>query len=878
MSDVSARRWGELKDAFAALVDMPMNEREHRLASLARTDPMLHAEVVNLLTADARADEVLRDVAGPPADDALPRLPSDPFGLTGTTISHFRVLDVLGCGGMGVVYRAEDVRLGRTVALKFLLRQLSFDASAKERFLKEARAASALDHPNVCTLYEAGQAENGRLFLAMACYEGDTLKARLADGAALDIAEAIGIALQTLRGLASAHRAGIVHRDLKPGNLMLGTDGTARILDFGLARARDDLDLTAPGLPPGTVRYMSPEQLGGGRVDQRTDLWSFGVVLHEMLTGCSPFRRGHDLSTMHSILHDTPPPMSQQRADIPPALDAVVERLLRKEPDERYTTADDVIADLTTASAGGLIAGTQGVRRSLRHRHRRVLRVAAALLVLAAGVGGAVAAARGSGSAPTAVGADAGSNDAGAGVDGGANGSVPANSIAVLTFADLSASDADEYYSDGIAEEILTALHRVRELRVTSRTSAFSFRDTYLPPREIASLLGVRTLLGGSVRRTGDRVRVTAWIIDAPSDREVWSRSFEGTVTDIAAVQTEIARAVVAAVEVQLDANHEVVVPRATLSHTAHESYLHGLFHWHRRTPADVHEAIRYFDEAIRLDPAYAKAYAGLTLAHAVLPILTGTDAAAAVPLVEAAAARALALDTSLADPYAALGYVYHQQWRWADAERAFSRALELDPRHNTALQWSGEHSAKMGRAADAERLLRRAVALDPLSVIAHTNLGLVLRLGGRSADAIAQFEHVATIDPGFAIAYLFLFRERLMTRDLAGAIEAGRTWATLSGRDDPDELETAARAVLGGGSRSDAIAVLDRWKESNFHLVDLLIVAVMLGETERALDALERGLDQRNPMMSSIRAMYSLGPLRNEPRFQHVLQQMRFP
>jgi serine/threonine-protein kinase len=874
---MSAQRWGDLKDAFAELVDMPADKQEPRLASLARIDPGLHADLVGLLAADARAHDLLRDVGGPLSDDALPCLPSDPFGLTGTTISHFRVLDVLGCGGMGVVYRAEDVRLGRTVALKFLLPQFSFDVSAKERFLKEARAASALDHPNVCTLYEAGQAENGRLFLAMACYDGDTLKARLADGAALDTAEAIAIALQVLRGLAGAHRAGIVHRDLKPGNLMLGTDGTARILDFGLARARDDLDLTAPGLPPGTVRYMSPEQLGGGRVDQRTDLWSFGVVLHEMLTGCSPFRRGHDLSTVHSILHDTPRPMSQQRAGIPPALDAVVERLLRKEPDERYTSADDVIADLT-AAAGDLVAGTPGVRRFSRQRHRPILPVAAALLVLAAGVGGAVAAARGGGTATTAVGADAGARDARAGVPVDANGSVPQNSIAVLTFADLSASDADDYYSDGIAEEILNALHRVRELRVTSRTSAFSFRDSYLPPREIAHLLGVRTLLGGSIRRTGGRVRVTAWIIDAPADREVWSRSFEGVVTDIAAVQTEIARAVVNAIEVQLDADREVVVPRSTLSHTAHESYLHGLFHWHRRTPADVHEAIRYFDEAIRLDPTYAKAYAGLTLAHAVLPILTGTDAAAAVPVIEAAAARALAIDSSLADPYAALGYAYHQQWRWADAERAFSRALELDPRHTTALQWSGEHSAKMGRAAYAEQLLRRAVSLDPLSVIAHANLGLVLRLGGRSQDAIAQFEHAATLDPGFAIAYLFLFRERLVTRDLAGAIEAGRTWATLSGRGDPDELEAVARGALGAGPRFAALAILDRWKESNFHLVDLLIVAVMLGETERALDALEHGLEQHNPLMSSIRTMYWLGPLRSEPRFQHVLHQMRFP
>ncbi len=373
---MSGERWDELKETFDALVGLTPAERDARLTSIGVSNPELHRRLSTLFDGDARADSVLapfesaaggrgQDGAGPtpPAPTA-----SDPLGFLGRTVSHFRVLDVLGTGGMGVVYRAQDERLGRIVALKFPLPQYSADELAKERFLKEARAASALDHPSLCTAYESGETDTGHPFLAMACYTGETLKARLAREGALPVGEALEIARALLRGLEAAHDAGVVHRDLKPGNVILTADGGVKILDFGLAKVRDP-SITAPEQRPGTVAYMSPEQIDGVAVDGRSDLWSFGVVLYEMLTGKPAFGKGHDLSTVYSILHDDPPPPSRLRADCPPVCDDVVAVLLRKRPEERFANASVVLAALR----GDASTPSSEIMAARRTRRRRTV-------------------------------------------------------------------------------------------------------------------------------------------------------------------------------------------------------------------------------------------------------------------------------------------------------------------------------------------------------------------------------------------------------------------------------------------------------------------------------------------------------------------------
>jgi eukaryotic-like serine/threonine-protein kinase len=858
MPPLDAQRWNELKATFAELADDTADNRARRLAALASADPQLHTTLEALLRADAHTGPLRHD-AEPTGNLRVPDsdgADADPFDLAGRVISHFRVIDVLGRGGMGVVYRAEDVRLGRVVALKFLLPQYATSAADRQRFLREARAASALEHPNVCTIYEAGETEAG-LFLAMACYAGVTLRERLETDAPLGIERAADIGAQVLRGLGAAHRAGIVHRDLKPGNLLIAADGSVRILDFGLAGARDDRGAggtVGTGLPPGTIAYMSPEQLETHAADHRADLWSFGVVLHEMLTGRLPFRRGRDLSTIHSILNDTPLPPSRSRADVPAALDAVVLRLLARDPADRYATADEVLADLAAAASP-----PPGPLAKLG-----VLRAAAAVLALGATLllGMVVLRPDGFRGAP----------------GGAAAAAMEERSVAVLPFEDLSPQHDDEFFSDGIAEEILNALHQLPELRVTSRASAFSFRGSALAASEIARQLDVASLLGGTVRRTATGVRITAWLMDARTDREVWSRSFEGRLDETAAIQAEIARAVLSALEVQLATEHVLTLPRGAGSHAAHEAYLHGLFHWHRRTPSDVRQAIHFFEQAVGEDSTYANAHAGLALAYSVMPMLAGMRVDDAAHEVERAAARSLALDSTLVDPHAALGYIHHQQWRWDDAAREFRRALQLNPRHTTALQWSGEQEAKLGRPEEAERMLRSAVALDPLSAVAHVNLGLVLWLGGNVPAALAQFEHTAQLDPGFTIAHVFLMRARLAAGDVEGAVQSAREWATLSGEATPDEMAAYVRATAAGEADSVTHALLDRWEQVPNRLPDVVLSAALTGQTDRALGALERAFQQRSPHMSAARAGRWVEPLQNESRYRRLVAQMNFP
>jgi len=867
-----------LKEAFAAIGDMPPSERRVQLIALAARDPELAGRVEELLDADDRADSVLQrfdlttawSAAPGHADTRLdgegPRTQaSDPFGYAGQVVAQYRVHEVLGSGGMGVVYRAEDIRLARPVALKFLLPQYSVDAAAKERFLNEARAASALDHPNVCTVYGVGETDRGHLFLAMACYDGDTLKARLARSA-IPIPEAIDIARQVLHALGAAHGAGIVHRDLKPGNVMLLPDGSVKILDFGLAKV-DDLTLTGPGLRPGTVAYMSPEQLEGTSVDHRTDLWSLGVVLYEMLAGQRPFGGGHDLSTVYSILHDEPAPPSHVRPDPASIYDAILHRLLRKNRDERYASAAETLRDLDATSSGAPAADRRRAA-ALARRSRRSVLTLGVLGVIAAGAAILLLPRIGVGHRPEDQRETTPATNAIPAAD--------ARSIAVLPFVDMSPGRDQAYFSDGVTEEILNALVRVPGLRVPARTSSFSFRGRNLQVREIARQLGVANVLEGSVRKDGNRVRITAQLIDARSDTHLWSQTFDREVADVLAVQTEIARTVADALKLRLADARAAPAPSAA----AHDLYLQGRFYWNRRSADDLHRAIQLFDDAVRADPTYARAFAGLAEAYASLPIIS-SDVTDSVTLAKAeqAATRAIALDSSLAEAYSALGYTYHWQWRWAEAERAFRRATELDPNDAGARQWYAEHLAKMGRAREAEAEVRRAVMLDPLSPIANVNLGLVLMFDGRYPEAIAQLEQTGRMDPSLVSVQILLNHLYLVVGETEKAEVAGRRSAELRGMSNASDFVTLARATRGSAERRAALEVLDRWKRGpRPPWPEMSMYYALLGERDQVMEALEHGLAARSPVMTSLKVVPWLEPMRGDPRLTRIIRAMHFP
>lgn len=828
--------WADLKATFAELVDLPPAVRSERLERIARDRPGLANRLATLFAADSAADERLLAWEPGPAATSSPSAGQDPLGLVGQTVGHFRIDDVLGRGGMGIAYRARDTRLDRTVALKFLLPRHGLDADAKATLLREARAASALDHPNVCTIFEVGETDAG-VFFAMPAYTGETLGERLSRDNALPPALALDLMRQLLRGLAAAHAAGITHRDLKPGNLIITADGTLKILDFGLATGRD-VEGALPGATPGTMAYMSPEQLGAGEVDHRTDLWSAGVVFHEMLAGKPPFGGGGSLGTPYSILHDDPPPTGAGSA-----FDAFTATLLSRRPADRFATADATLAAL------GQLTERSGDTASGRHPGRIAARASiAAFVVVAAwllfrGVGGNA-------------------------------GGITEASVAVLPFVDAGSDSGQVYLGEGVAEEILSALSQVPGLRVPGRRSSFAFTDPEVPAGEVARLLGVTTLLLGSVQRAGDRVRIEARLVDGRTNRPLWSDSWDRPLGEIGVVRSGIVTAVADALGFRV-ATRPTSLPA---DFPTYELYLRGRFHWNRRTPQDIALAVDFFEQATRRDSTWASPWAGLALAWTVLPALDGSDNEF-LERGKTAAARAIALDSTISDAWAARAYALHWQWRWSEAEHAFQRAIALNPASSTAHQWYGEHLAKMGRTAEGERMMRRAIELDPLALVVHNDLGIVLMLDRRFDEAVAQFRKVSLADPTFALPFVVEHRIQLAMGNAEAAAEAGRRAAELMRTADPDDLVLLARATADTALRATAGAVLDRWRRQPApRWPDIGMYCTLLRDHACALDALEAALRARSPHLAQLRMASWADPLRTEPRFRAILRQLAFP
>jgi serine/threonine-protein kinase len=883
MQTMDGDRWASLKIHFQESVELSPAERAGRVTALTATDPELGVRLEELLRADADVDSALQcfDTFQPPS--AIPSTAGasaaasrrtgtteeygDPFGLTGRRVSHFYVHEVLGHGGMGVVYRAVDVDLARAVALKFLLPHLTLARSAKERFQTEARAASALDHPNICTVHETGETGQGQIFIAMAYYGGETLKDRLARTERIPLDETIRITRETLQGLSAAHAVGIVHRDLKPANLMFTPSGLLKILDFGLAKVRDP-GLSNPDHRPGSIAYMSPEQLRGDPVDHRTDLWSLGVVLFQMLTGRLPFGSGEGLSTIYSTFHEQPPSPSEFQPDIAAAIDEIVRKLLARNPEDRYAGAEAVLADLSSI---GTAAGIPARRRPKGTTTRRRWAMATTAIVV---MSIAAVAARqqwlpgsADGALPDAL------------ADSSPAAAQP--SIAVLPFADLSPARDQEYFADGVSEEILNALARIPGLSVSARTSSFSLKGRSLPIADVARQLGVEAVLQGSVRRMGDRIRINAQLIDARSERALWSQAFDMELGDIFAIQAEIAGRIAAALEIQFAGGSSRGALVSTASVAAHDLYLKGLVHWNRRRAVDLGHAIAFFEEAARLDPGYARAHAGLALAYAVLPLhfADPPSVAEVFAKAETAARRALAIDPSVGEAHAALGYAYHWQWRWQEADREFRQAIALSPANATVYQWYGEHLYITGSMEEGEEMVRHAVRLDPLSLVAQNDLGIFFIFARRYDDAIAQLERTYRMDTGFSLPLFLLHTVYLTVGNNEEAERAGRRWAELSGASDPDEITALVRGGTQPNELPAALRILAQWEQAAApRWVTIAAYYQHLDQTDLALAALERGLKSRDPMMVTLKYAPWADPLRTEPRFERILSAMKFP
>lgn len=756
----------------------------------------------------------------------------------------------LGRGGMGTVYRARDLKHDRPVALKLLTSDLAEEIGT-DRFEREIRFAARLQHPHICSVYDSGEIA-GHLWFTMPYVDGESLEARLERLGRLPVADALRIAREAALALAYAHDNGIVHRDIKPANLLLARDGSTLVADFGIARSirgsrsTGEFTITQAGFAPGTPGYMSPEQVAGVTdLDGRTDVYSLGLVLYEMLTGERPFGRGA-LADFVQLMTDPLPLTHIKRPEIPAAVDPVLKKALAFDPGKRYTMAA-FGTELEVLRLGpGMDARTSGP----------LARVSSALRGL---FGGKAPLRELSAPAETA----------------------PPTSAAVLPFQDLSPAQDQGYFSDGLAEELTTALSRIPGLRVAARSSAFQFRGAGLDVREVGRKLQVGAVLGGSVRRSGERLRVSANLVTVTDGYELWSESYDRELADVFQVQEEIARSIATALRVKLAGSAEAALarrPSADLE--AFDLYLKGRFAWHQRTSQSLPEAARYFEEAVARDPDFARAWAGLADACTLLPLYTGATPAEAWPRAKAAALRAIGLDDGLADAHTSLAYgTMLYEWDWPAAEREFRLALATDPNYPVAHHWYADFLSGRGRFEEALTEMRRAQELDPLSRITGVELAWVHYLMGRNQEADAALEQVLRLDPTYSHAHLVVGLLSLAAGRPADAIVALRRSMELGGF-NAHTAGALISACAGGGDRLAAMAELDSLtaRAAREYVPPFAFVAAHagMGDLDRAFEWVDRGISERDVLLPENFFEPLLDPLKRDPRYVAVAARMR--
>jgi serine/threonine-protein kinase len=795
--------------------------------------------------------------------------------MIGQSISHYKVLEKLGEGGMGIVYKAHDTKLDRDVALKFLPQHLTTDANEKARFIHEAKAASALNHPNITTVYEIDE-YNGQMFIAMEYCEGKTLR-QLIDSANLTVKRILEIAVQVCEGLALAHERRIVHRDIKPDNIMVTTRNQVKVMDFGLAKLKGASKLTKTGSTVGTTSYMSPEQAQGEDVDHRSDVFSFGVVLYELLARQLPFRGEHQAAIMYAIVYEEPQPIARFNNQVSPKLQEMVFKALAKEKGERYQHIDDLLADLrrekknleysraaqpsTTERLGA--APPPASDKSVEVIEKRkepglrkyviIASVALIVIVLVAVI--------------NPLGIQFGTRKVT---------EERTKSIAVLPFKNMSDSKQDEFFSDGITEDIITQLSKINELRVISRSSAMQYKGSEKTIREIGKELDVATILEGTVRRAGNQVRITAELIDASSSEDLWADTYDKQLTQIFTIQSDVARQIASALQAKLSPTEETSLEKKpTQNLDAYTLYLQGRFYWRKRSADDLQSAAKYFERAIQRDPQFALAYVGLADCYALYPYyyVPNTDPDEAFARAERMARKALGLDSTLAEAHTSLGNVLKEwKWDWRGAEKEFKRAIELDPKYATAHQWYSEDLMAEGRLKEALEEARTAAALEPASLIIQNNLGLQLMNTENYEEAIPVLERAIELDPTHNSPHGNLGHVYLM---LGRVNEFLHEWQLSRGQ--PVLIEIVRKGLLEARRLDETGAELDRVASEN-HQIEAQVYGItyaILGKKEKALTWLERSAERKEPNLPYAIRIPFVMRFRDDPAFQRIEKEM---
>lgn len=793
---------------------------------------------------------------------------------SGTRLGPYEIIAPIGSGGMGEVYKARDARLHREVAIKVLPAAFSEDADRLRRFESEARAASALNHPNILTIHDIGT-HQGAPYLVSELLEGESLRRRL-DGGALKPGMAVEAAVQVAHGLAAAHEKGIVHRDLKPENLFVLRDGRVKILDFGLAKltrpesaasgesqALTSPGETEPGVVMGTLGYMSPEQLRGLPADPRSDIFSLGAILYEMLAGRKAFWGATPVDTISAILKEEPPELSGTVEGLPPGLERIAHRCLEKDPESRFQSARDLAFALRESAVVAPMP-------SLAGRPPSPIRFSRFPLALSAIVLGAVL---------VLITARAGLLRQWLPQVGGGTGRIA--SLAVLPLRDLTGDPQQEYFVGGLTEALTANLAQIRSLKVISRTSSAQYKATKKPLREIAGELNVDAILEGSVARAGDRVRVTIQLIQAASDTHLWAKSFEREIGDVLALQNEIARAVAEQIETSLTTDEQ---KRLTTSRPvdakAYEAYLRGRFLLDQGTEEALERARSEFTKALEIQSDYAAAYAGLASYYAILPFYSALSPAEVFPKARAAAEKSLELDESLPDAHASLAYIRaYYEWDWTAAEREFRRALELRPSYADAHFSYSRFLAAAGRMDEAVAEIRRAQDLDPRSLSLKANLGLLSYFRGRYDEALKELLEVRQLDPALPVVHWGIgltYEQKGMGDEAIAALQKA---ATLS--KSLNMQSSLGHAYGRFGRRAQAREILEmlteRSRKSYVPSYYFVIVHTALGEKDPAFERLERAYQERSTVLAYLRLDPRLAPLRSDPRFASLLERLGF-
>ncbi len=794
----------------------------------------------------------------------------------GTQLGRYKVISQLGVGGMAEVYLAQDTQLMRLVALKLLSDKFAFDESHLHRFAKEARAASSLNHPNILTIYEVGEVEHLH-FMATELVEGQTLRQRLKK-VRLNLSESLDISIQVAAALTAAHAVGIVHRDIKPENIMLRPDGFVKVLDFGLAKLTEKLVDTSgtdsqvptihrfdtePGAIMGTTRYMSPEQVRGLRLDSRTDLWSLGVTLYEMITGRQPFDAPSIGDVIVAILERDPMPLDRHVREAPPDLQFVLFKALAKDISQRYQRAQDLMNDL----------------RRLKRRQELEVELDQPTL-------------------PQVSLGPAGSNTSGTVVSGqqvsyrslGLASSSSASrkrrmskkvdSIAILPLTNESGDPETEYLADGITETIINTLSKLPKLRVMARSTVFRYKGKEVDPQQVGFDLGIRSVFMGRLLQRGDKLIINTELIDVADGSQLWGEQYNRKHSEILAVQDEIATEISEKLRLQLtQTEKKQLTKRATENIEAYHLYLKGRYYWNKRTGPALIKGREYFREAIDVDPNYALAYVGLADSYTVLASWNILPSIEAFPKSRVAATKALELDKTLSEAHASLGFVNAvYDWEWAKAEKEFKLAIKANPKYATAHEWYALFLSWTGRHDEAIATARQAQNLDPLTPIISSVVGVVLHYAGRYQEAIAEYDKVLEMDAVFLPALCFRGAAYAQLDMYEKAI-ADEHAALKVGGPTSLALDILGHTLAIAGDRKGAEETLEKLrdlaKERYVSPFSMAHIYLALGQRDRAIECLEQACEERYHRAATIKVDARLNPLHSDPRFQKLLERM---